>query len=213
MQFPPLSSIPEPLRGRNVVMIDGVVLGDESRAAELLRPLRELGPELDTFATMPAADLRGLHGDPEEPIAAVSDHRLLAELPPHAVDAFVAAAGPGSGSPLMLAELRQLGGALERRPDRHGALPTLDARFALVAVAIAPDADAAVAGSAAAGWVTAALEPWLSERTYLGFTAKPIDTATAFEPAAYRRLRQIKAEVDPGGLFHANHAIEPEAAS
>jgi hypothetical protein len=81
--------------------------------------------ELDTFAMMPAADLRELHGDPEEPIAAVSAHRLLAELPPAAVDAFVAAAGPGSGLPLMLAELRRLGGALGRRPERHGALPTL----------------------------------------------------------------------------------------
>jgi FAD/FMN-containing dehydrogenase len=209
MQFPHLPSIPEPLRGRNVVIIDGVVLGGESRAQELLRPMRELRPELDTFATMPAADLRALHGDPEEPTAAVSDHRLLAELPPDAVDAFVAAAGPGSGAPLMLAELRQLGGALGRRPDRHGALPALDAGFALVAVAIAPDAETALAGTAAARRVSGELEPWVSERTYLGFTSKPIDARTAFEPAAYRRLQRIKAEVDPDELFRANHAIDP----
>jgi FAD/FMN-containing dehydrogenase len=78
-----------------------------------------------------------------------------------------------------------------------------------LAVAIAPDADAAVAGTAAAQRLTASLEPWTSERTYLGFTSNPIDARAAFEPTAYRRLQRIKAEVDPDGLFLANHAVEP----
>ena len=213
MQFPPLPTVPEPLRGRNVVMIDGAVLGDPGRANGLLRPLRDLSPELDTFATMPAADLRRLHGDPEEPTTAVSDHRMLTALPPDAVDAFVAAAGPGSGSPLTLAELRQLGGALERRPERHGVLATLDAPFLSVAVAIAPDPDAAEAGAAAAQRLSAALEPWTRERRYLGFTSKPVDAASGFDAAAYRRLQLIKAEIDPDGLFLANHPIAPALES
>jgi FAD/FMN-containing dehydrogenase len=209
MQFPPLPIVPEPLRGRNVVMIDGAVLGSAGRADELLRPLRDLSPELDTFGTMPAAELRRLHADPEEPVIAVSDHRMLPTLPPDAVDAFVAAAGPGSGSPLTLAELRQLGGALGRRPERHGALATLDAAFLTVAVAIVQEAHAAEAGAAAARRLSAALEPWTSERRYLGFTSKPVDARMGFEPAAYRRLQRIKTEVDPDGLFLANHPIEP----
>jgi Berberine and berberine like len=158
---------------------------------------------------MPAAELRRLHGDPEEPVTAVSDHRMLDALPPDVVDAFVAAAGPGSGSPLTLAELRQLGGGLGRRPERHGALATLDAAFLTVAVAFAHDADAVEAGAAAARRLSAALEPWTSERRYLGFTSKPVDARLGFEPAAYRRLQRIKAEVDPDGLFLANHPIEP----
>ena len=209
MQFPPLPAFPEPLRGRNVVMIDGAVVGDAGRADRLLRPLRELSPELDTFATVPAAELRRLHGDPEEPITAGSDHRMLTELPPDAVDAFVAAAGPGSGSPLTLAELRQLGGALGRRPERHGALATLDAAFLTVAVAIAPDPDSADAGAAAAQRLSAALEPWTSERRYLGFTSKPVDARLGFEPGAYGRLQRIKTAVDPDGVFLANHPIVP----
>jgi FAD/FMN-containing dehydrogenase len=209
MQFPQLPTVPEPLRGRNVVMIDGAVVGDAVRADRLLRPLRELSPDLDTFATVPAADLGRLHGDPEEPTTAVSDHRMLTELPPDAVEAFVAAAGPGSGSPLTLAELRQLGGALGRRPERHGALATLDAAFLTVAVAIAHDRDAAEAGAAAAQRLSAALEPWTSERRYLSFTSKPVDARLGFEPAAYRRLQRIKAEVDPDGAFLANHPVGP----
>jgi FAD/FMN-containing dehydrogenase len=209
IRFPPMPEVPAEVRGREVVMIDGAVLGDETRAEELLRPLRELRPELDTFATMPAAELRHMHGDPEEASAHVSDHRLLAELPPDAVDAFVASVEPGSASPLVVAELRQLGGVLDRPPERHGALATIDDPFAMVAVALAPDAEGVLAGSAVVRKVTGALEPWTSERMYLGFTAEQIDVRRAFEPAAYRRLQRIKAEVDPDGLFRANHAIEP----
>jgi FAD/FMN-containing dehydrogenase len=211
IQLPPLPTVPAGLRGRTVVKIDGAVLGEESRAEELLRPLRELRPELDTFATMPAADLRQMHGDPEEPSSHVSDHRLLTQFPPEAADAFVAAVEPGSDSPLVVAELRQLGGAAGRTPERHGALARIDDPFAMVAVAAAPDEDTAVAGLAAARNVSRALEPWSSERRYLGFTTEQTDARGAFEPAAYRRLQRIKAEADPDGLFRANHAIDPAA--
>lgn len=64
-----------------------------------------------------------IHGDPPEPVPYASDHAMLGSLPPEAVDAFVAAAGPGSGSTLLAAELRQLGGAMARTPAEHGVLP------------------------------------------------------------------------------------------
>jgi FAD/FMN-containing dehydrogenase len=213
IRFPLLPTVPEPLRGREVVMIDGAVLGPTDRAKRLLRPLHELRPELDTFATIPFADLSHMHGDPEEPSPHVSDHSLLTELPADAVDAFVAGVDSGSDSPLVVAELRQLGGALGRPPERHGALPTIGALFAMVAVAIAPDSQAAAAGAAATGRVAAALEPWTAQGTYLGFTAKPVDARRAFEPEAYRRLQRIKTEVDPTRLFRANHPIDPPQAA
>ena len=50
MQLPPLPEIPEPMRGRSIVMIDGAVQGDPA----VLEPLRALGPEMDTFAMVPA---------------------------------------------------------------------------------------------------------------------------------------------------------------
>jgi FAD/FMN-containing dehydrogenase len=80
-----------------------------------------------------------------------------------------------------------------------------------VVTAIEFELKTALAGAAATRRVSGELEPWVSERTYLGFTSKPIDARTAFEPAAYRRLQRIKAEVDPDGLFRANHAIDPAA--
>src|SRR4051794_2694683 len=45
LRLPPDPALPEPIRGRNLVVIDGAVLATDEQAGELLRPLRELGPE------------------------------------------------------------------------------------------------------------------------------------------------------------------------
>jgi FAD/FMN-containing dehydrogenase len=204
MQFPPLPDVPAPLRGRNVVMIDGAVLGDHEA---ILRPLRELRPELDTFAAMPAAGLIRVHGDPEEPMPVVSDQGMLADLPREAVEAFVEVAGPGSGSPLMIAELRQLGGALARRAERPAALPSLAGGFVMFAGTPAPDEQSASAGLDHARRLTRAMEPWANGRAYLNFAEQPMDVGTGYEPDDYARLLEVRAEVDPDGLFLANHTI------
>ncbi|MEA2179799.1 MAG: hypothetical protein QOG77_3096, partial [Solirubrobacteraceae bacterium] len=52
MQIPEIPSVPDFLRGRGVVIIDGAVIGGASEAAAVLAPLRALGPEMDTFADM-----------------------------------------------------------------------------------------------------------------------------------------------------------------
>ena len=62
LQIPPIPEMPEPLRGRQVVVVEAAFLGTEEEGRELLRPLRDLEPELDTFATVPAAALTQLRG-------------------------------------------------------------------------------------------------------------------------------------------------------
>lgn len=56
---------------------------------------------------------------------------MLGQLDAAAIDSFVAAAGPGSESPLISAEIRHVGGGAMSRPQpHHGALrPTDPARF------------------------------------------------------------------------------------
>jgi len=207
MQLPPFDEIPAPIRGRRIVMIDGAYDGRPGEAREALRPLAELEPEMDSFVTMPATGLIRVHGDPEHPVPAVSDHAMLGELPPEAVTTLVEMAGPGSGSPLLIAELRQLGGALARTPAEHGALPTLDAAFALHCIGMAMDAPSGAAALAHAGAVRAAMAPWATGGAYLNFSEGPTDPARGYAAGAYERLRAIRARVDPHGLFHANHQI------
>jgi FAD/FMN-containing dehydrogenase len=213
LQMPPIPEVPEPLRGRQLVMIDGAYAGDPDAGDAVLGPLRELGPELDSFGVMPAADLVRLHGDPEEPMPGLSDHAMLDALPPEAVEAFVATAGPGSGSPLLMAELRQLGGALGRTPAEHGALPTLDASFAMFAAGVPFDAEVGAAVVTHARRLVDTMAPWGRGRSYLNFTEGATDLGTAYREDSYARLRALRARVDPDGVLHANHAIEPSAWS
>jgi hypothetical protein len=88
------------------------------------------------------------------------DSATLGSLPAEAVDALLAVAGPGVDTPLIMAELRQLGGAIARTPDgRPDAVAGRDAAFSLYALAPMFPTVAAMAPAAAAG-VVDALRPW-----------------------------------------------------
>src|SRR5690606_35763903 len=68
LQFPPLQEIPEMLRGKSFAVVGAAYLSDEAEGARLLEPLRALGPQMDTLATVPAAALTELHMDPVDPV-------------------------------------------------------------------------------------------------------------------------------------------------
>jgi FAD/FMN-containing dehydrogenase len=209
LQIPPLPDIPEMLRGRSVVVIDGAYLGEQAEGAEVLAPLRALGPEIDTFAMIGPAGLLALHMDPPEPMPAAGDGALIDVLPGEAIDELVRVAGPGSGSPLNMVELRHLGGALAREADGHGALARLDGDFLFFGVGLAPDEDAAEAMHAHVKVLKAALTEWDAGKRYLNFSESAVDTRCAYSTAAYRRLRAVKTLVDPDDVMLANHPIAP----
>jgi FAD/FMN-containing dehydrogenase len=205
MQLPPLPEIPEPIRGRSIVMIDGAVQGDPA----VLEPLRALRPEMDTFAMIPAPALTRLHQDPEEPAPFVSDTALLDELPSAAIDELLSLVGPGSGSPLFMVELRQVGGALRRRSPGHGVAAGINGDFVLFAGSLAPDADMAELMSSYAARVMAAMEPWSNRGHYLNFAEYEVDVVDTYGAKALRRLQAVKRRLDPHNAIHANHAIVP----
>jgi len=205
MQLPPLPEIPEPIRGRSLVMIDGAVQGSDP--ADVIAPLRALNPEMDTFAMVPAASLVRLHQDPEEPMPGVSDTALLDTLGADAIDMLLEFAGPGSGSPLMMVELRQLGGALRRIAPGHGAAALIDAQFVLFAGSLAIDADMGAMIAGYAGGMMDAMQPWAARGHYLNFAEHKVDTSEAYEPTAYARLRAVKERVNPDNVIRANHEL------
>jgi FAD/FMN-containing dehydrogenase len=206
LKVPPLPEIPEPLRGRAFVTIDGAVLASDDEAAEILAPLRALGPEIDTFATVPAAALSYIHNDPEEPMPALSAHRLLGELTAEAVDAFVAAAGPGSDSPLLMAELRHLGGALATSAPGHGALGRMDGAYLLFAVGVAASPEMVAALEPALPAFVDAMAPWDAGTRYLNFEERSVEPRRFFDDVTHRRLVRVRERVG-GELFVSNHPV------
>jgi FAD/FMN-containing dehydrogenase len=207
LQVPPLPDVPEPVRGRQLVVVEAAYLGAEESGTELLRPLRDLGPELDSFAAVPPAALGHLHVDPEDPVPFAMSGQLLNELPPAAIDAIVEAAGPDSGSPLLSLELRLLGGALAEAPPDAGALASLDHAFLTLGVGMLMDPSMASAINTHLDLVSTALEPWDSGVKYANVVDVPIDTRTCYPPKTFDRLQEIKGRYDPQDLFRANHPI------
>jgi hypothetical protein len=209
LQFPPIPEIPEPLRGGSFVVVEATSLLDEAATDELLRPLRELGPAMDTFATIPIERLSSLHMDPEHPVPGTADGMLLRDFPEEAIDAIVAAAGAGSGSPLLSVEVRHLGGALGRMQPGHGALATIEAGFAMFAVGMAMTPELGAAVRAHIEIVQAALASWDAGRDYLNFTERRERGERLFGGTTYHRLQSVKGKVDPEDVFRSNHPVRP----
>ena len=126
---------------------------------------------------------------------------------PAAVDALLEAAGPGSGSPFVSCELRHLGGELGRRRYGHGALAALDADYSMFAVGLAPGAEAVMAIDIALTELLDAMSPWDAGTGYLNLVETPDHPRRFFDQATYRRLKAVKASVDPDGVVLANHPI------
>lgn len=208
VQVPPLPEIPEPLRGNSFTVIEAVYLGGAEQGEALIAPLRELGPAIDTFAMQSPAELLGLHMDPPEPVPGLGDHQMLADLDADALAALVAAVGPGSGSPLLSFEIRQLGGALERREEGSGALGALDGRYMTFGIGMPVSPEVAEAIGAALASARAALEVVDSGSHYGNFAERPVAAESMHGPRTLARLRAVREAVDPDGLLRANHPVD-----
>jgi hypothetical protein len=135
----------------------------------------------------------------------ISDSMMLDGLDAEAVDRLVDATGPGSGSPLLMVELRHLGGALGRYAG--GALSRFEGEYLYFAAGIPMDPAVVAALEAHFAIAGAALAPCSSGRQYLNFAERPQDPVAFYGEETYARLREVKAEVDPLEIFRGNHEI------
>jgi FAD/FMN-containing dehydrogenase len=200
LQLPPLPHVPEPLRGVTTVCIDGVSL-DPAVAAQLDARLRaEATPILGGFGPMPSAAVARLHGDPEEPVPAISDGILLEDLDEDAMAALLRMAAPGS--PLVAVELRQLGGALATAPAGAGARGLLEGAFLLLGVGVAGPAGLAPA-EAHFDRLFAAMAPAATGTRFASVAQRWMSMRTCVPDAALERLACVRAQLDPDGLLVA----------
>ena len=209
VQVPPFEEIPELVRGKRLAIVEVAFLGGEEEGAELIAPLRELGPEIDTFGSVPPAALGFLHMDPPEPVPGLTDHALLGELPAEAIEALLESAGPDSGSPLVSVELRHLGGALAREPEDAGALARLDGAFSLFGVGMVANEEMGSAVGEALARVRKAHTSWETGALFGNFCERRMEDSPFFTRESYDRLCEIKSAHDPDDLFRASHPIPP----
>jgi hypothetical protein len=180
-------------------------VGDAELGYRALAPLAAAAPVVaGSTQVMPYAALGSIHADSTEPRPVHDRSLLLDALTSEAVDALVALAGPGTGCPLSLVEIRQLGGALSRTPEVSSAVSHRDAAFHLLASG-SPDP----AGDETGDRLVQALQSWSSGATQPGFVAasRPEQVLTSYDAAVLARLGKLAADYDPLGVLAAAHPI------
>lgn len=215
LRLPPLPDLPPFLSGRSFVVVEAAILESPERVDELLAPLRELGPEIDTVHPQPTSELLQLHMDPPGPTPGFGDGMMLTELPPAAVRAFLAAVGPDVSTDLLSAEIRHIGAGL--RPEAAvtraeatssaapGVTAGFDAGYFVYAVGIAmPGAEDGLAASL--GRLLSRIEPWRAPLDYLNFCEHERAAERIFGDRL-DRLRAVKQAVDPTGVMRSNHPV------
>jgi hypothetical protein len=199
-QLPPLPGIPEPLAGRMTVAVRYAAVGDAADAQRVLQPMRDVAPALiDAVGVMPYAAIGAVHADPVDPMPSHEDHALLRELTPEAVEALLAACGPGSNSPQTIVELRLLGGALARLPRHRSAFCHRNALYALSVIGV--PAGEAVATHAAE--LVNAMTPWSTGGQMPNFAASadPSRPARCYNEDALHWLRALAERYDPAAVM------------
>jgi hypothetical protein len=208
LNLPPIPDIPEEIRGKRWFAVTVVSIGSEEEGKERVEPLLEIGePVMSTLAQMPATGLTRIAMDPEPPVPGLGHHRVIKELPNEAIDAFYETAGPESDSPLLLAELRHLGGALARPDEKGGALNKLDGEFVMLGIGMLMDPALKDPIEGQLDRLSDALDPWAAEGGYYNYAERACDVDAILPAETCQRLAHVKRSWDPENLIRANHSV------
>jgi FAD/FMN-containing dehydrogenase len=215
LRLPPMEELPEPLRGQTVVHLRYSYCGEDPAEGErLVEPMKAAGRiVLGFIGPLLTTEMDAVHMDPKDPMPGWEKGMLLAELTEETVEAFLAAAGPQVQVPLIMAEIRMMGGALARRPQVPNAVAGRDAAWSVLVLGPAVPELAEVLPHVGRGVLTA-LRPWAAPGcmvNFLGDVSGPAEVAAAYPPAVAERLLALKQAVDPQGVFSFGYALDPRA--
>ncbi|SDL31784.1 FAD-binding oxidoreductase [Arthrobacter sp. ok362] len=210
LRLPDMDFVPPPLRAKFVVHLRFAYMGNREDGDALLAPMRTVStPLMDTAGPMDYLDVDQIHMDPADPLPFTDGGALLKDLGEETVAQLLELAGEGSDCPLLLVEIRPLGGALAQGGALADAVSGRDAAFLLFLVGfnIPPMAAASIASIRE---ILAAMAPHSTGYTLVNFHGEPgdeADRARAWSPAVYERMRSAKTTYDPGNLLRFGHAI------
>jgi hypothetical protein len=167
-------------------------------------------PIIDTFGKMPVAQMDRISMDPVDPLGVIQHAEILSDLSPGAVDALVRVAGAGSGSPLIILEIRQLGGALSGTPEHLNLLGS--GRYSMNAIGATFTPEMAEGVRERIAHLVEETRPYKTGRTFVNFMEEdPVEdrVRAAYTSEDWERLVELKDEHDPHNLFRFNRNIPP----
>jgi FAD/FMN-containing dehydrogenase len=212
---PPEEFVPGPLRGQVALGIVGMYVGDPGRGAEVMQPLKDLGPAVDLIQPMPYTAFQALL-DPTAPKGHRSYWRgeYLASLPDEAIGTFLQHAPQlaAAGQPFSQMIIFRVGQGVAAVADDDTAFSHRDAAYLFHPISMwqqPADDERLIAASRA---FCEAMRPFSTGGAYLNFT--PEDRVRdAYGAEKYARLVALKDRYDPGNLFRLNQNIKPSQTS
>lgn len=210
LRLPEMDIIPEPLRGKFVVHLRYAYQGDAAVATQLLEPMRHCAPfMMDGTGPLESTQFDTIHQDPDQPVPVRERGFLLERLDGPAKEAILRHFGHGVESPVLLAELRLLGGALAKCADGEDSVGGRDAAFSffMAGMAVPPLAELLPMVYDA---VREDLREASTGGTFVnlhGHFVDAEDRERAWGPTVRERLRRAKAELDPHNMFSFGHVV------
>lgn len=210
MHAPTAPFVPPALQGAPVVTVLAAHWGDVDLGAEILAPLKGLGPAVDLIGPTTYLDIQALT-DAGNPPGRRNYWRseLLPDAPDELLDACIACAAVAT-SPASILVLGRLGGAFGDVPEDAAALGGRAAEWLFHCYAIWTDAD----DDRHIAWARATAErlrPWTMTGMALNFMSDIDDSRVraTFGAEKYERLVALKRRWDPGNVFSMNQNIPP----
>jgi hypothetical protein len=204
-QLPEMPGVPPVLAERLTLSVRYVWTGDPTEGERWFAAMREAAPVLlDDVALKPYTDVDSVHTDPLDPLPAHEAAAVLTDFPAEAAEALLAMTGPGSASPQVLVEVRQMGGAVARRGAHESAFCSRDAAYAMLLVGIAGTPGVEAHGEA----VLKALAPWTGGHRMPNFTFAAADYVDAYDAPTVARLRRAIRAYDPDGVIAIGRALD-----
>ncbi|MBX3083017.1 MAG: FAD-binding oxidoreductase [Anaerolineae bacterium] len=214
MNMPNAPALPEPLRGKSVVMIKGCFCGSVKDGEALLAFWRSrLTPIADSFQAMPFSAVGTISNDPVNPSAGLSSGGWLKDLSDETIDAIIQYALARNGSPLTGVDIRHAGGAIARVAKTSAAFSHRTAPYVMQMFGGASTSEAKTKLTDYIAGFKAALAPHL-DGVYLNFLSGEEARARSkegYSEAAYQQLKGVKAVYDPNNYFR--HSFDIPAGS
>jgi FAD/FMN-containing dehydrogenase len=210
---PPLPAVPAELHGTQTITLVACYAGDSREAERALQPLRSFAtPTADLIGPIPYSALQSLFDD-ASPSGALSYWKsdILGELSDGCIDILVShMAALSQLSPLTIAHIYPLRGAIGRVGAKRTAFGQRDARFSTILAATWFDPAQSEAHIAWVRNLWQAMRPYAPGGVQPNFLGEEGDERVrAAYGENYQRLVALKRRYDPTNFFRLNQNIQP----